>query len=187
MGGDFGNVCVDFEDEAELFVDELGNEDSGLHWNSSDGKGVCHDRQYTGAPDSEFAGKSESSVAQDLAEAPISLPSQIKTVLEISELVAGVADPRAEVVVGLDHLNREGSGSDLDFQGRFARIKLGELRLQGAARRGALQGVQHDGFGGGHTQSSLLENLDQGSGRTQAGSELLLRMYHPGGPDVISK
>ena len=50
-------MCAgEFEDEAELLVDELGNKDSGLHRDPGDSKGVCHDRQYTDSPDSEFAG-----------------------------------------------------------------------------------------------------------------------------------
>ena len=56
-------MCREFENEAKLFVDELGDQNSGLHRDPSDGEGVGHDRQHTCAPDSKFAGKSEGSVA----------------------------------------------------------------------------------------------------------------------------
>ena len=63
MRGNFGDVCGKLEDEANLFVNELSNKESGLHRDTSDGEGVCQNRQYTSAPDSELAGEGEGSVS----------------------------------------------------------------------------------------------------------------------------
>ena len=167
MGGYSGDVCREFEDEAELLVDELGNKDSGLHRDPGDSKGVCHDRQYTGSPDSEFTGESEGPTTQNLAKAPVRLPSQIKAVLEVCKFMACIADPGPEVLVGCDNLDREDSGADSDFQGWLSSVKFSKFCFQSATRRSALQCIQHDSFGGRDSEASFLEDLDQGAGRSQ--------------------
>ena len=90
--------------------------------------------------------------------------------LEVSEFMACIADLCPKVVVSRDNLDREGSRADSDLQGWLSSVKLGKLCLQSAARRCALQCVQHDGLGGGNSQASFFKDLDQGSSRSKTGS-----------------